>query len=131
MKPNFCIVLLGILLVLPRITFSQAAQKDMLVHKWKYIGVEEFSVLHPPDSTLKNDWMDLKNDGTYEWMQAGKISSGTWKLNEGAKIIVFSDAKTKKTLNYNLKNLTPTDLTIEYQTPDLVRTKYRYQAVKE
>jgi hypothetical protein len=103
----------------------------MLVHKWNYIGVEEFSVLHPPDSTLKNDWLELKSDGTYEWVKAGKISSGTWKLNESAKIMVFTDAKTKKSLNYNLKNITPNELTIEYQTPDLVRTRYRYQAAKE
>jgi hypothetical protein len=130
-KQNFCIVLIGIFLALPLTTLGQAPQKDMLEHKWKYIGVEEFSVVHPPDSTLKNDWLELKNDGTYEWIQAGKISSGTWKLNEATKIIMLSDAKTKKSLNYNLKNLTPNDLTIEYQTPDLVRTKYRYQTVKE
>lgn len=131
MKQNLSIVFMSILLTIPFTAFSQPAQKDMLVHKWKYTGVEEFSVLHAPDSMSKNDWLELKNDGTYEWMQAGKISSGTWKLNEAAKIIVFADAKTKKSLNYNLKNITLNELTIEYQTPDLVRTRYRYQLVKE
>jgi hypothetical protein len=87
--------------------------------------------VHAPDSSHKSDWLQFNNDGTYEWNQAGKKTSGNWKLNEGAKIISFTDSKTKKSLNYNLKNLTAADLTIEYQTPDLVRTRYRYTAAKD
>ena len=124
-------LLAALFLLVSYLTFSQDSQKDLLSQKWKYLGVEEFGVVHTPDSTQKNDWLSMKSDGTYEWSQKGKTSSGTWKLNEAAKIIVFTDSKTKKSLNYNLKNITATDLTIEYQTPDLVRTRYRYQAVKE
>ena len=120
-----------LMLILPLKGSSQTSQKDLLPQKWKYMGVEEFGVVHPPDSTQTSDWLSLKNDGTYEWMQKGKTSSGTWKLNEAAKIIVFTDSRAKKSLNYNLKSISDTDLTIEYQTPDLVRTRYRYQAVKE
>ncbi len=112
-------------------SFSQPTQKDLLAQKWKFIGIEEFGVVHPPDSSKKNDWFQMKADGTYEWSQSGKKSTGTWKLNEAAKTVVFTDDKTKKSLSYNLKSITAADLTIEYQTPDLVRTRYRYQAVKE
>ena len=122
---------IALLHVVSYTVFSQTSQKDLLSQKWKYLGVEEFGVVHTPDSTQKNDWLSMKSDGTYEWSQKGKSSAGTWKLNEAAKIIVFSDSKTKKNLSYNLKNITATELTIEYQTPDLVRTRYRYQAVKE
>ena len=124
-------LIICLLFIFPLKGFTQTSQKDLLSQKWKYLGVEEFGVLHSPDSTQKNDWLSLMADGTYEWMQKGKTTSGTWKLNESAKIIVFTDSKTKKSLNYNLKSISENDLTIEYQTPDLVRTRYRYHAVKE
>src|SRR6185295_5431461 len=124
MSKIFPKVIILLLLILPLKTFSQTSQKELLTQKWKYLGVEEFGVLHPPDSTQKNDWLSMNSDGTYEWMRNGETSSGTWKLNEAAKIIVFTDSKTKKSLNYNLKNISAIDLTIEYQTPDLVRTRY-------
>ena len=110
---------------------AQPTQQDLLKKKWNYIGIEEFSVVHAPDSLHKQDWVQFNGDGTYEWVQSGKQSSGTWKLNEIAKIISVTDSKTKKSFTYNLKNLTATDLTIEYQSPDLVRTKYRYSAAKD
>jgi hypothetical protein len=88
-------------------------------------------VVHKPDSTRVNDWLQLGSDGTYEWQQEGIKSTGTWKLNSSGKVITFTDAKSKKSLNYNLKGVTTTELIIEFQTPDLVRTKYHYQAIKE
>jgi len=129
MKPFISIFFIFFLSSL--ISTAQPTQQDLLKKKWNYIGIEEFSVVHAPDSLHKKDWLQFNNDGTYEWFQAGKQSSGTWKLNEAAKIISFTDSKTKKSLSYNLKNLTATDLTVEYQTPDLVRTRYRYQAAKD
>jgi hypothetical protein len=123
--------ILSILFISSLISTAQSTQQDLLQKKWNYIGIEEFSVVHAPDSLHKKDWLQFNGDGTYEWLQSGKKSSGTWKLNEAAKIISFTDAKTKKSLTYNLKGLTATDLTIEYQTPDLVRTRYRYQVAKD
>ncbi|MFI5135164.1 MAG: hypothetical protein ACHQD9_04890 [Chitinophagales bacterium] len=128
MKFSFASISILVILLLSSNSFAQPTQKDLLAKKWKYIGVEEFSVVHPPDSSKKNDWIQFNADGTYDWMQSGKKSSGSWKLNDAAKTISFTDSKTKKSFSYNLKNLTATDLTIEYQTPDLVRTRYRYVA---
>ncbi len=119
----------AILLSLSSMVFSQQSPKELLIQKWKFIGTEEFGVVKL-DSLAKNDWLLLKTDGTYEWMKAGKTISGTWSFNEAAKIISFSSS-TKKNLNYNLKKVNATDLTLEYQTPDLVRTKYRYHVVTE
>ena len=109
---------------------AQTSDPASLVHKWKYLGTEEFGVITPPDSLAKNDWLLLKSDGTFEWMQSGKNHSGTWKLNEPAKIISITDSKTNKTSRYNLKKVSATDLIIEYQTPDLVRTRYHYQVAE-
>ena len=110
---------------------AQPSKSDLLVNQWKYSGVEEFGVVTPPDSLEKNDLLIMKSDGTFEWLKSGKKISGTYKLNESAKILSFTDASTKKTLNYNLKKVSAADLTIEYQTPDLVRTRYRFMAAPQ
>ncbi|MCY7408670.1 MAG: hypothetical protein LH473_00210 [Chitinophagales bacterium] len=120
---------IAIVLSIASTVFCQQTQKELLTQKWKYIGTEEFGVVKL-DSLAKNDWLLLNTDGTYEWMKAGKSISGTWSFNETAKIISFTSS-TKKNLNYNLKKVNATDLTLEYQTPDLVRTKYRYHVVTE
>jgi hypothetical protein len=108
---------------------AQTSQKELLIKKWKYIGKEEFGVVKL-DSIDKADWIQLNTDGTFERVLSGKEIKGTWLFNEAAKIIALTSAS-KKTLNYNLKKVTSTDLIIEYQTPDLIRTKYRFVAVSE
>lgn len=118
------------LLVLSAPSFSQT-KKDMLAKNWKYSGVEEFGVVHPPDSTMKGDGIEIKADGSYNMTKSGKKTSGTWTFNDKASIIIFTDAKSKKNLNYNLKNVDASSLVVEYQTPDLVRTRYRYQAAQQ
>jgi hypothetical protein len=104
---------------------------ELLQRRWIFMGTEEFSVVHAPDSAHQNDFLDLRGDGTYEWVQSGLKSSGVWKLNESNRTITFTDGKSKKSLTYNLKGISATDLTLEYQTPDLVRTRTRYAAAKE
>ena len=107
------------------------SKKDLLAKKWNYKGIEEFGVVRPPDSTMKSDLIELKADGTFNWMKQGKKISGTWTLNEKAGTIGFTNDQTKKTQAYNLKSVDEKQLVIEYQTPDLVRTRYRYEVAKE
>ena len=120
---------LVMIIALSTSSFSQT-KKDMLAKNWKYAGVEEFGVVRPPDSTMMRDAIELKADGSYNMIKNGKKTSGTWSLNEKAAIIIFTDAKTKKNLNYNLKSVDENGLVVEYQTPDLVRSRYHYQLVK-
>ena len=127
MKFTFTFITLFLLVA----TTKAQDTKAMLQQRWNFIGIEEFSVLHRPDSARANDWLQLNEDGTYEWNQSGKQTNGTWKMNETARTIVFTDGKTKKSITYNLKGISASDLTIEYQSPDLVRTRYRYQSVKK
>lgn len=119
-----------ILFLMPASGLWAQDTKAMLMQHWSFIGIEEFSVLHKPDSAHANDFLQLNEDGSYEWSQSGKQSAGTWKLNETARTITFTDGKTKKLITYNLKGISASDLTIEFQSPDLVRTRYRYQATK-
>lgn len=115
-----------LLMFLGNETFAQS-KKDQLAKNWSYSGTEEFGVVRPPDSTMKKDLLELKTDGSFIMIKTGKKSNGTWSFNEKAAIISFTDLKTKKTLTYNLRSVNDKLLVVEYQTPDLVRTKYHYE----
>ncbi|HUM47207.1 MAG TPA: hypothetical protein PLD84_09770 [Chitinophagales bacterium] len=110
-------------------TSAVAAQskKELLINKWSYSGKEEFGVVRPPDASMKDDFIEIKADGSFAMIKEGKQATGTWTMNEKAAIIVFTHSKTKKTFSYTLKNVDDKQLVIEYQTPDLVRTKYHYR----
>jgi hypothetical protein len=109
---------------------AQTTTAERLAKNWIYAGTEEFSVVQPPDSTQKKDALQFATDGTYQRIISGKTSSGTWKLNESAQVILLTDAKSKKVTSYNLKSVTATNLVIEYQSPDLVRTRYHFKAAE-
>lgn len=109
---------------------STAAWKDKVVGKWKYIGIEEFGVVTPADSLSKTNWLEINADGTFRTMEKNVANKGTYAVNESAKTIVFKDG-TGKTKLYNLKPSDAGVLLMEYQNPkDLVRTRYRYAAMK-
>lgn len=106
-------------------TFSQTT-KEQLSRRWVFVGVEEFGVVRPPDSTAKNDFMEIKTDGTFFMAKAEKKASGNWTFNEKTGVLSLYDLKTKKTINYTIKSMNEKEMVIEYQSPDLVRTRYHY-----
>ena len=109
---------------------AQTKKELLTSKKWNYSGIEEFGVVKPPDSTMKNDNIALMADGTFIMVKKNKKTNGTWSFNEKAGVITFTDGTSKKSMSYNLKSVDEKELVIEYQTPDLVRTRYRYQAVQ-
>ena len=104
--------------------------KDRVVGHWRYIGTEEFGVVKPADSTQAKDVLDILADGTYTRTENGVKSNGTFAINETAKTITFKDAAGKSRMYY-LKKSDPGVLTIEFQTPDLVRTRYKFESIKD
>ncbi|MEO6168415.1 MAG: hypothetical protein ABIO46_09130 [Chitinophagales bacterium] len=118
-----------VLLLLTSAAFAQS-KKEALIKKWSYSGNEEFGVVRPPDAAMKNDFLEIKTDGTFIMIKEGKEITGSWMLNEKAAIITFTNLKTKKTMSYNLKSVDDKQLVMEYQTPDLVRTKYHYHVAQ-
>jgi hypothetical protein len=101
--------------------------KQKVLGEWNYLGEEQFGVETEPDAENANNKLILREDLTFEKTDAGKTISGTYVINESAKTITFKDAKTGKTKMYYLKKSDPGYLIIEYQTPDLIRTRYKYQ----
>jgi hypothetical protein len=118
------------LMLLATAVFAQTKKELLTAKKWNYSGIEEFGVVKPPDSTMKNDNIALMADGSFIMIKKNKKLTGTWSYNEKTGLITFTDGASKKGMSYNLKSVDEKELVIEYQAPDLVRTRYRYQAVQ-
>lgn len=104
--------------------------KDRIVGKWIYKGTEEFAVLTPADSTQKNDYVEITADGNYMMVTNGKEETGAYKLVADYKQIYFTSNSTKKTKMYTVKSSLNGKLVLDFQTPDLIHTKYQYEKAK-
>ncbi len=104
--------------------------KSKIVGSWKYLGEEQFGVVTAPDEANVSNTLVIRDDMSFEKTDAGKIMSGTYTINDAAKTITFKDTKSGKSRMYYLKKADPGFLIIEFQTPDLIRTRYKYEAVK-
>ena len=105
--------------------------KDRIVGKWIYKGTEEFAVLTPADSTQKNDYVEITVDVNYKMVVNGKEETGAYKLVEVYKQIYFSANETKKTKMFTIKSSLNGKLVLDFQTPDLIHTKYQYEKPKQ
>jgi len=107
-----------------------AQWKDKAIGKWKYMGVEQFGVVDTTNAATRNDMLEIKADGTYSKVEEGKTSNGTYVIAQATATITFKDASTGKSKLYYLKKAPAGKLLIEYQTPDLIRTRYQYVKMK-
>lgn len=102
---------------------------EKVVGKWHYEGTEEFGVVSAPDSTHKKDWLQFNADGTFSASEKGKAIKGTYAIDGNAKTMTTKDSAGKSKLYY-LKKSDPGILMLETQTPDLIRTRHKYTAMK-
>ena len=102
--------------------------KEKIVGNWKYEGTEEFGVLTAADSTQTNDLVEFNADGSFRLVEKNRETKGTYKVAETAKTVTLT--ADKKSRLFYLKKSDPGVLILESQTPDLVRTRHRYTAVK-
>jgi len=66
------------LMLLFTAAFAQTKKELLTSKKWNYSGIEEFGVVKPPDSTMKNDNIALMADGTFIMVKKNKKTNGTW-----------------------------------------------------
>lgn len=118
----------AILLIFGLLSLSAMGQVTTaaITKEWTYAGKEEFGVLRPPESNFKADYLNVSGDGTFSMLKEGKQWSGKWVFQEKNAILLLTDLKTKKTISYTIKSVSETQLIAEYQSPDLVRTKYHF-----
>ncbi|MCS6991464.1 MAG: hypothetical protein NZL95_06330 [Chitinophagales bacterium] len=99
---------------------------EQLLGRWQLQGMEEFGVFTPVTEARAQDQLHLLAEGSYFLRWEGKEQRGTFRLSPQTRQLSFTDAASKKTITYTVKKVTDSTLVLEYQTPDLVRTRYRF-----
>jgi hypothetical protein len=98
--------------------------KAKLSKEWIIQGYEQFSVTEEPEEEKKNDKIIFKADKTCNIVENGKSYAGTWLIDKTKTYIscTLSNGAVKR--NYKIISVGDKESIIEYQTPDLIRTKY-------
>jgi hypothetical protein len=109
---------------------SSTDWKTKVLGRWKYLGVEQFGVETEPNQANIANTLSLFDDLRFEKKDSTVFSSGTYIINETAKTLTLKDSTTGKTKLFYLKKSDPGYLIIEFQTPDLIRTRYKYELIK-
>lgn len=119
---------IAIIVILCQFSISVSGQipTSAITKEWAYAGKEEFGVVRPPESNSKEDYMNIKADGTFSMLKEGKQWSGKWVFQEKSAVLMLTDLKSNKTVSYTIKSANEKQLIAEYQSPDLVRTKYHF-----
>lgn len=98
--------------------------KQKLSKEWIINHYEQFSVLEDPTDEQINDKLVFKADMTCSIKENGTSYSGKWTIDKTRKYIVciLEEGAIKK--NYKIISVNDKTAIFEYQTPDLIRTKY-------
>ncbi|HAP00495.1 MAG TPA: hypothetical protein DCQ93_01095 [Bacteroidetes bacterium] len=102
---------------------------ERIIGKWLFKGIDEFGVLAAPDSTQRNDYVEINADNTYKMMANGKEESGTYKLVIDYKQLYFTGSTSRKTKMFTIKSSLNGKLVLDFQTPDLIHHKYTYEKI--
>ncbi len=95
-----------------------------LSKEWTINQYEQFSVLEEPTEEQKKDKLVFKSDMTCTIIENGTSYSGKWTIDKTRKYIMctLKEGTVKRT--YKIISVNDKDAIFEYQTPDLIRTKY-------
>ena len=96
---------------------------ENLSKKWVLTQMEEFGDQWTPGEENKNDFVDLKEDGTYTMIIYGAEKAGTY-VHKGATLN-FTNGEEK--FFWKILSSSATELVVEYQQPSLIRTNLYFK----
>lgn len=114
-----------------KVVKQQAAftKKDsMLCKSWKLVALEEFGVSNPPPIEQVKDNFEFKLDKTAVITFLGKTMNGNWYTDKAKTYIYFTDLSNNQKWMFKWFEVTQKELKIEYQNPDLIRTRMNLEA---
>ena len=108
----------------PPIKATLTAKDSMICKEWKVTGIEEFSVSNSPNEAQKNDGFSFLLDGTAFLTMEGVNKTGTWTTDKAKTVITVKVEGDTWAHRFKIIELTKTKLFVEFQSVELVRTKY-------
>jgi hypothetical protein len=104
-------------------TLKQKLSKEWIINQY-----EQFGVVDDPEEAQKNDKLVLNADMTCTIVENGKTYSGKWVIEKTRTYIVCTLKEGTIKRNYKIISVNNTSAILEYQSPDLIRTKYHVTA---
>ena len=102
---------------------QQAIVDTSLCKAWHFKSTEQFGVITKATEQQKKDGLTLVKDGTAFYIVDGVTKTGQWSSDKARKNITLQ-LDTKEKLSFKILKLTRDELSYEYQSPELIRTKY-------
>ena len=109
-------------------TQSTDSLKQKLSKEWKLKKYEQFGLIDDPIEEQKNDKIILKSDLTCTVVEGGKSYTGTWGLDKTNVYIMCKLNNGTVKRQYKIISIQNKEAILEYQSPDLIRTKYHMEA---
>ena len=78
--------------------------------KWNLAGYVYWGITFSPEETEKNDYLNFKENGTFNSIDEGKSEKGTWKWNIENNSLYLYDNKSKEPLIFKVIEVTKTEL---------------------
>lgn len=100
------------------------AKDSMICREWKVTGIEEFGVSNTPNDKQKNDGFSFMLDGTAFLTMDGVNKTGTWNTDKAKTVISVKVEGDTWLHRFKILELSKTKLFVEFQSVELVRTKY-------
>ncbi len=107
------------------------AKDSMICKEWKVTGIEEFGVVSNPNEKQKNDGFSFLLDGTAFLTMDGVNKTGTWATDKAKTVISVKVEGDVWVHRFKIFSLTKDQLNVEFQSVELVRTKYNCQPKKK
>ncbi|MBI2966821.1 MAG: hypothetical protein HYY40_03275 [Bacteroidetes bacterium] len=108
-----------------------AEKEKLLCRTWKFTLSEEFGLENEPAAEQKNDSILFKSDKKVIMINSGVLTTGFWSLDKGGNFLYVTPDNSATKIMFGLKSITEDKLVLEFQTPDLVRTRYHYEVKRK
>ncbi|MBX9851971.1 MAG: hypothetical protein K2X86_09455 [Cytophagaceae bacterium] len=109
-------------------TQSADSLKQKLSKEWKLKKYEQFGLIDDPIEEQKNDKIILKNDLTCTIVENGKTYTGAWSIDKTNVYVMCKLNNGAVKRQYKIISVKEKEAIFEYQSPDLIRTKYHLAA---
>ena len=89
---------------------AKSQSKRDFCKKWNLTGYVYWGITFSPEEKEKNDYLDLKENGSYIAVDEGNSENGTWNVNFRNKTLLLYSSKSIKPLVFVIIKVTKNDL---------------------
>jgi hypothetical protein len=115
-----------IITILALCTNATSQSKLDFCKKWHLEGYVYWGITFSPEETEKNDYLNIKEDGTFISVDEGKLEKGTWKWDIKSKSLYLYSSKSNESLIFGIVQVTNNELILLLKDKeDSIKLKFK------